>query len=316
MDSMKNVLLTGGAGFIGSHIADFLINNNYKVRVLDNLSTGKLENIQHNLCKDNFEFVWGDISDIHQVRKACENIDVICHQAALGSVPRSIDNPLTSHISNVNGFLNVLMSAREKGIKRIVYASSSSVYGDDENLPKVENVIGKQLSPYAITKYIDELYAGVFVDLYNLECIGLRYFNVFGDRQSISGPYPAVVPIFIDKLKNNKRPTINGDGSYTRDFTHVSNVVQANFLSLETNNSECFGEIFNIGDGKQTSILEAFNLIKYYLKSTLDPVFGEVRKGDVPHTKADISKANRLLGYKPQISFIDGINKMLEHTPI
>jgi UDP-N-acetylglucosamine/UDP-N-acetylgalactosamine 4-epimerase len=316
MAPMKNVLVTGGAGFIGSHIVDFLINKNYKVRVLDNLSTGSMKNVEHNLCKDNFEFVWGDISDINSVRKACDGIDLICHQAALGSVPRSIDDPLTSHKSNVNGFLNVLMSAREHNIKRVVYASSSSVYGDDENLPKVENVIGKQLSPYAVTKYIDELYARVFVDLYDLECIGLRYFNVFGPRQSVSGPYPAVVPIFVDKLKNKQRPTINGDGSYTRDFTHVYNVAQANFLSLETEDKRCFGEIFNIGDGKQTSILEAFNLIKNKLKIDLDPIFGEVRKGDVPHTKADISKANRLLGYKPQISFVEGVNMMLENTPI
>lgn len=307
------ILVTGGAGFIGSHIVDFLLKKNYKVRVLDNLSTGDTENFQHNLCNENFEFLWGDVSDLEIVRKSCVGIDAICHQAAIGSVPKSIDDPLSSHKSNVNGFLNILLASKEKNIKRIVYASSSSVYGDDETLPKVEEKIGNQISPYAATKYIDEIYAKTFFKTYELETIGLRYFNVFGPRQSSNGPYPSVIPIFIKKLKNNESPIINGDGSFSRDFTYVSNVANANFLALTTNNRDCFGESFNIGNNDQKTILETFNTINKHINSNRKPIFGSVRQGDVAHTKADINKSVRLLKYKPEINFEDGIKLTLEN---
>lgn len=306
------ILVTGGAGFIGSHIVDFLLINNYKVRVLDNLSTGKIQNIQNNLCNENFEFVWGDVSDLEVVRRSCFGIDAICHQAAIGSVPKSIDDPLSSHKSNVDGFLNILLSAKEQNIKRIVYASSSSVYGDDESLPKVENKIGNQISPYAATKYVNEIYAKTFFKAYGLETIGLRYFNVFGPRQSVDGPYPSVIPVFIRNLKNNKNPIINGDGSFSRDFTYVSNVVSANFLALTTNNKNCFGENFNIGNNDQKTILETYEIINKYIKSDKKPIFGPVRKGDVAHTKANISKSIDLLNYKPEVDFEKGIKLTLE----
>lgn len=306
------ILVTGGAGFIGCHIVDFLLKKNYKVRILDNLSTGKIENISHNLCNKNLEFVWGDVSDFETTKKACKGIQSICHQAAIGSVAKSIDDPLFSHKSNVNGFLNILLSAIENKIKRIVYASSSSVYGDDDDLPKVEEKIGNQISPYAATKRINEIYAKTFSKTYNLETIGLRYFNVFGPKQSIDGPYPSVIPIFINQLKNNIRPVINGDGSFSRDFIYVSNVANANFLALTTKNKKCFGENFNIGNNIQKTILETYETINKYIKSNKKPIFGPERKGDVPHTKADISRSFEFLKYKPEINFEEGIKLTLE----
>jgi UDP-N-acetylglucosamine 4-epimerase len=305
----KSVLVTGGAGFIGSHIIEHLLKNNAKfVCVLDNLSTGNKNNIQHLLDKySNIEFMYGDISNLDVCRKAMKNIDVICHQAALGSVPRSVNDPLMSHISNVNGFLNILIAAKENGIKRIVYASSSSVYGDDINLPKIEEKTGNILSPYAATKAIDEIYASVFTKCYNMECIGLRYFNIFGPRQNPNGEYAAVIPKFINLIKKNESPIINGDGSFSRDFTYVDNAVKANCLALITENKECFGNVFNIGTGGQTSVLNLFITIKNILKSNVEPIFSSNRKGDVPHSNADISKAKSMLGYKPVVSFNDGI---------
>ena len=232
----KNILVTGGAGFVGSNIVEYLLKNNVKcVRILDNLSTGNKNNIQPFLDKyDNIEFLWGDITNLETCRKAVNNIDIICHQAALGSVPRSMNDPLSSHNSNVNGFFNILLAAKENNIKRIVYASSSSVYGDHPVLPKVEQNIGKQLSPYAITKYIDELYGNIFTKCYGMECIGLRYFNIFGPRQDPNGAYAAVIPKFISSMKKNIRPIINGDGNYSRDFTYIDNAVQVNILALTT----------------------------------------------------------------------------------
>lgn len=310
---MQKILITGGAGFIGSHICDFLIANNYYVRVIDNLSTGNKNNIEHLLTNPNFEFIWGDITNIEHVRNACNNIDMICHQAALGSVPRSIDNPLFSHNANVNGFLNILIVAHEKNIKRVIYASSSSVYGDDTTLPKIENKIGNQLSPYAITKYIDELYGNIFTKLYDMECIGLRYFNVFGPRQDPHGQYAAVIPKFISCLKNNISPIINGDGSYSRDFTYVQNIVQANYLALTTTNKECFGTIFNIGSGGKITILEMFDSIKNIMNSNIYPVFGKERAGDVPYSSACIDKARELLLYEPKILFDMGIKLTINY---
>jgi UDP-N-acetylglucosamine 4-epimerase len=306
------VLITGGSGFIGSNIVEHFLNLNHKVRVLDNLITGNKNNIVEFMDNPNFEFMYGDITNLETVRKACMNIDGICHQAALGSVPRSVEDPLISHNANVNGFLNVLLVARENGIKRIVYASSSAVYGDEPILPKKENKIGKPLSPYAITKYIDELYGRIFTELYDMECIGLRYFNVFGPKQDPNGAYAAVIPKFIDHIKKNKRPTINGDGNYSRDFTYVKNIVNANYLALTTCNKDCFGEIFNIGAGGRITIKEMYDIIKEELKSDLEPIYGSIRKGDIPHSNADIDKANKLLGYNPNIDFKEGIMLTLE----
>lgn len=309
------ILITGGCGFIGSNIAEYLLKNKAnKVTIVDNLSTGKKENIQFLLDKySNLEFIYGDISNIETCRKVVKNIDIICHQAALGSVPRSIDDPLNSHISNVNGFLNILIAAKERGIKRIVYASSSSVYGDHPELPKQEEKVGSVLSPYAATKKIDEIYANVFTKCYDMECIGLRYFNVFGPRQDPHGAYAAVIPKFIDIMKNDKQPTINGDGTYSRDFTYVDNVVQGNILALTTNNIKCFGEVFNIGAGGRVTLLELVSNINKYLEKDILPIFGTNRPGDIPHSNASVSKAREMLNYNPKINFEEGIKKTIDH---
>lgn len=307
-------LITGGAGFIGSHIAHYLIKNNAKyVRVIDNLSNGNINNIKDLLNHSNFEFVWGDINDIETCRKCMENTNIICHQAAIGSVPRSLEDPLNTHRSNVNGFLNILIAAKEKNIKRIVYASSSSVYGDNEKLPKIENEIGHQLSPYAVSKYVDELYANVFYKCYGIETIGLRYFNVFGPKQNPNGCYAAVIPKFILQIVKNIRPVINGDGNYSRDFTYIDNVVNANVLAMLTERSECFGEVFNIGNGGRITILEMFDIIKNCLGSDIQPIFSNIRKGDIPHSNANIDKATSLLNYTPVKSFSDGILETIEY---
>ena len=314
----KRFLITGGCGFIGSNIVEYLLENNASfVRVIDNLSTGNKRNIEHLLDKyANFEFMYGDITNIEVCRKAVSGIDVICHQAALGSVPRSILDPLSSHLSNVNGFLNILISAKEAGIKRVVYASSSSVYGDHPVLPKVEENTGNLLSPYAATKKIDEIYGAVFTRCYGMECIGLRYFNVFGRRQDPNGAYAAVIPKFINLMKNGKSPTINGDGAYSRDFTYIDNVIQANILAMTTTNTESFGEAFNIGVEGQTTIYELFKIIKDELKLDMEPIFGQNRSGDIPHSNADISKARKILDYNPQILFKEGIIKTIYYYNI
>lgn len=314
----KRFLITGGCGFIGSNIVEYLLENNASfVRVIDNLSTGNKRNIEHLLDKyANLEFMYGDITNIEVCRKAVSGIDVICHQAALGSVPRSILDPLSSHLSNVNGFLNILISAKEAGIKRVVYASSSSVYGDHPVLPKVEENTGNLLSPYAATKKIDEIYGAVFTRCYGMECIGLRYFNVFGRRQDPNGAYAAVIPKFINLMKNGKSPTINGDGDYSRDFTYIDNVIQVNILAMTTTNTESFGEAFNIGVEGQTTIYELFKIIKDELKLDIEPIFGPNRSGDIPHSNADISKARKILDYNPQILFKEGIIKTIYYYNI
>ena len=305
------VLVTGGAGFIGSNIVETLLDQGVKyVRILDNLVTGKMDNITPILDKyKNVEFMYGDISNLDVCRKAVLDIDVITNQAALGSVPRSVNDPLSSHIANVNGFLNILIAAKEAGIKRVVYASSSSVYGDHPVLPKVEENTGNVLSPYAATKAIDEIYAGVFTRCYDMECIGLRYFNIFGPRQDPNGAYAAVIPKFIDLMRNGQSPVINGDGSFSRDFTYIENAVQANILGLITTNPECFGEAFNIGAGGQTSLLELIEVLQKELNVDIEPTFGPNRSGDIPHSNADIRKAQNMLGYEPKISFEMGMKK-------
>ena len=309
----KRFLITGGCGFIGSNIVEYLLENNSSfVRVIDNLSTGYKKNIEHLLDKyDNIEFMYGDITNIDICRKAVSGIDVICHQAALGSVPRSIIDPLSYHLSNVNGFLNILISAKEAGIKRVVYASSSSVYGDHPVLPKVEENTGNLLSPYAATKKIDEIYGAVFTRCYGMECIGLRYFNVFGRRQDPNGAYAAVIPKFINLIKNGISPIIDGDGNNTRDFTYIDNIIQANILAMTTQNTESFGEVFNIGVEGKTTIYELFQIIKDELKTDIEPIFGPNRFGDIPHSNADISKARTILNYNPPILFKEGIIKTI-----
>lgn len=306
------VLVTGGAGFIGSNIVEGLIKHNVEyIRILDNLSTGKKTNIEY-LLSNKVEFMYGDISNLEICRVATQGIDVICHQAALGSVPRSIEEPLLTHQSNVNGFLNILVAAKEKGIKRIVYASSSSVYGDSEDLPKVEGVEGNVLSPYAATKHIDEIYANVFNLCYDMECIGLRYFNVFGPRQDPNGAYAAVIPKFIHLLKKGITPEIYGDGSYSRDFTYVDNVVSANILALTlgSDNKNLFTS-YNIGAGSKITMLELYDIICKYLGTDIKPIMKKCRNGDIPHSNADITFAQIFLKYKVLVDFETGIKLLL-----
>ena len=308
------ILVTGGAGFIGSNLVERLLKDERvsAVRVLDNLATGTLENIKEFFSNSKFQFSEGDIRDYETCMIACEGMDLISHQAALGSVPRSIKDPITSNNVNITGTLNIFTAAKEKGIKRVVFAASSSTYGDHPGLPKKEDIIGKPLSPYAITKYVNELYAKVYGDLYGLETIGLRYFNIFGPKQNPQGPYAAVIPIFIMYLLENKSPLINGDGSHSRDFTFVENAVQANLLALFTNNKNAVNQVYNIACGKRTSILELFELLAGSASSTVKPSFGPERTGDVKNSLADISKAERLLGYSPSVSVEEGLKKTFE----
>ena len=311
----KSILVTGGSGFIGSNIVEYLLSHDVKfIRILDNLSTGKKSNIEMMLLKyPNLEFMYGDVANLETCRNAVKGIDIICHQAALGSVPRSVSDPLLSHISNVNGFLNILIAAKEVGIKRVVYASSSSVYGDNPILPKVEDKTGNVLSPYAATKMFDEIYAGVFTKCYGMECIGLRYFNIFGPKQDPNGAYAAVIPKFIQLMKNNKQPYINGDGTYSRDFTYVDNAVQANVLSMVTNNINAFGTAFNIGCGGQYSLNELIDTINICLETNIEPIYGDLRSGDIPHSNANIFKAESILGYRVLVKFEEGIKRLIEN---
>lgn len=303
------VLVTGGAGFIGSNLTEALLKDERVkfVRVLDNLSTGFIKNLEPFMGDPRFEFMEGDIRDVDTCKKAVEGIDAITHQAALGSVPRSINDPLTTNNVNITGALNVFTAAKEAGIKRVVYAASSSTYGDHPGLPKVEDKIGNPLSPYAVTKYVNELYARVYANLYGMEFVGLRYFNIFGPRQNPNGPYAAVIPLFAEALINLKPPTINGDGSHSRDFTYVANAVQANILSLFTTNKDAVNQVYNIACGEQTSLLELFNGLNAEANTTLQPIFGPERLGDVKHSLADISKAGQLLGYSPAITVDEGL---------
>jgi UDP-N-acetylglucosamine 4-epimerase len=313
LNSKKNILLTGGAGFIGSHIADALMSDDRvgKVRVVDNLATGAKDNIIHHLGNPKFEFIEGDIRDYDTCLRAANGMDLVCHQAALGSVPRSINDPLTSNAVNVTGSLNILTAAKESGVKRVVYAASSSTYGDHPGLPKVEDKIGNPLSPYAVTKLVNELYARVYASAYGLESIGLRYFNIFGPRQNPNGPYAAVIPLFAQAILDGTSPTINGDGSTSRDFTYVSNAVDANLLALFTDNPDAINQVYNIACGKQTSLVELFEAVKFFTKSNLGATFASERKGDVKHSLADISKATKLLNYRPLVSFEKGIENYI-----
>ena len=308
----KKILVTGGAGFIGSNIIDYLVANNYKhITVLDNLETGNIKNIQAHLDSKKIQFIQGSISDYDTCLAATKGQDVILHQAALGSVPRSIANPLATHKTNVTGFINMLEAARINQVKRVVYASSSSVYGDDMNMPKKEDVVGNPLSPYAVSKKTNELYAAVFASTYQMEIIGLRYFNVFGPKQNPAGPYAAVIPIFIDKLINNTAPTIYGDGTVTRDFTYVENVIQANLLAGFTTNKAAVNQVYNIAYGATTSLNKLFELIATDLKSAVKVIYGDKRQGEIKDSFASVDKAKNLLGYKPMVSLEDGIKKSI-----
>lgn len=303
------VLVTGGAGFIGSNLVQQLLtlHNVAQVRVLDNFSTGSKQNLSAFRNDKKFEFVEGDIRNYETCLQAAEGMDRISHQAALGSVPRSIHDPLTTNDVNITGTLNIFTAAKEQNVKRVVYAASSSTYGDHPGLPKVEDKIGNPLSPYAVTKLVNELYARVFAQVYELEMIGLRYFNVFGPRQSPQGAYAAVIPLFMKAVLENEPPTINGNGDHSRDFTFINNAVQANVKALFTTNPQAVNQVYNIAYGIQTTLSDIFNNIKEVAGSSLKPIYGPERKGDVRHSLADISKAKNLLGYQPEISAKEGL---------
>jgi UDP-N-acetylglucosamine 4-epimerase len=306
-------LVTGGAGFIGSNIVEYLLKYNAgKVIVLDNLVTGFSNNIEPFKVASNFSFIEGDIRDPETCSKACEGVDYVLHQAALGSVPRSIQNPLATHNVNATGFLNLLVGARDAGVKRVVYASSSSVYGDSPELPKTEDRIGKPLSPYAVSKLTNELYGRIFAKTYSMEIIGLRYFNIFGPRQNPAGEYAAAIPLFIDALLQDKPAYINGDGEQTRDFTFVENAVQANIKALFTSRADTSGGIYNIAVGEQISINRLFDILKQLTGSAADAVHRETRQGDVRDSLADISKAKEALGYAPSVSVEEGLKRTYE----
>lgn len=318
MTNNFNILVTGGAGFIGSNLCEALLNQGHKVVCLDNFSTGHRKNIDKFLLNDNFSLIEGDIRDMETCRKAVDGIDYVLHEAALGSVPRSINDPITSNEVNVSGFLNMLVAARDAGVKRFIYAASSSTYGDSASLPKVEDVIGKPLSPYAITKYVNELYADVFSKTYGMECIGLRYFNVFGRRQDPHGAYAAVIPLFVKKLMQHESPVINGDGEYSRDFTYVDNVIQMNLLAISTTNPEAVNTVYNTAYGERNTLIQLTGYLKEFL-SEFDPKINSIeikhgpnRIGDIPHSLASIDKAKELLGYHPLYSLRDGLKEAVK----
>jgi UDP-N-acetylglucosamine 4-epimerase len=308
------ILVTGGAGFIGANLVEHLLGLEQVtlVRVLDNLATGSLKNLETFQGHSKFELIQGDIRDYEICLLACDGMDAVSHQAALGSVPRSINDPLTTNNVNITGTLNIFTAAKEKGIKRIVYAASSSTYGDHPGLPKVEDQIGNPLSPYAVTKYVNELYARVYANLYGMEPIGLRYFNVFGPKQNPQGAYAAVIPLFMKAVLANEPPRINGDGEHSRDFTYVANVVQMNTLALFTQNKEAVNQVYNVAFGEQTSLNQLFEGIKEIAGSDLAPIYGPERVGDVKHSLADISKAKSLLGYDPKVSIREGLKEAFE----
>ena len=354
---MKNrILITGGAGFIGSNLVDYFLEHGHEVVCLDNLETGFEHNISHNFDNPNFTFINGDIRDLETCKKAVEGCEFVTHQAALGSVPRSIKDPSNTNSVNIDGFLNMLIASRDAEIKRFVYAASSSTYGDSKKLPKVEDEIGKPLSPYAITKYVNELYADVFAKTYGMKCIGLRYFNVFGKRQTPDGAYAAVIPLWVKKLINHEQPVINGDGSYSRDFTYIENVIHANEVAMFTETNQIFAgqrnyynlefddhkylkqinkkvesylqkmsmedyyfsEVFNVAYGGNTNLLELYNALKENLAkfdkdiANIEPIFGEYRVGDVPHSQASIIKAKTILGYNPKFNASEGFELAAE----
>lgn len=319
MCSNDKVLVTGGAGFIGSNLCDSLLTDGHRVICLDNFATGHRYNIEPFISNPNFTLIEGDIRDFETCQKAVSGVDFVLHEAALGSVPRSISDPITTNAVNVGGFLNMLVAARDAGVKRFIYAASSSTYGDSKALPKVEDVIGKPLSPYAITKYVDELYADVFSRTYGIECIGLRYFNVFGRRQDPNGAYAAVIPLFVKKFINHESPVINGDGEYSRDFTYVDNVVQMNKLAMKAERgSKTVNQIYNTAFGERTTLNQLVNYLKEFLSefdaeiANVEVLYGPNRTGDIPHSLASIDKAKNLLGYEPKYSMRNGLKESVK----
>jgi UDP-N-acetylglucosamine 4-epimerase len=315
---MKKILVTGGAGFIGSNLCESLLEDGYTVRCFDNFATGHFHNIEHLMSNPNFDLLVGDIRNLADCQKAVDGMEYVMHEAALGSVPRSITDPITTNEVNISGFLNMLVASRDAGIKRFIYAASSSTYGDSENLPKVEDVIGKPLSPYAITKYVNELYADVFYKTYGLDTIGLRYFNVFGRRQDPNGAYAAVIPKFVIQLLKHESPTINGDGTYSRDFTYIDNVVLMNKLALTTQNKEALNQVYNTAFGDRTDLNLLVKLLKKYLSkhdkaiADIEVIHGPTRAGDIPHSLASIEKAKSLLNYNPQYDIATGLEAAVD----
>ena len=314
------ILVTGGAGFIGSNLCEYLLQGGNIVRCLDNFTTGKPENIFPLLEKypETFQLQVGDIRNLVDCQKAVEGMEYVLHEAALGSVPRSIKDPITTNEVNIGGFLNMIVASRDAGIRRFVFAASSSTYGDSQTLPKVEDVIGKPLSPYAITKYVDELYADVFARTYGFEYIGLRYFNVFGRRQDPFGAYAAVIPLFVKKFMAHEVPNINGDGEYSRDFTYIDNVIQMNQLALTTTNPDAVNQIYNTAFGERTTLNQLVAYLKEYLSefdpeiAKIEPTHGPNRAGDIPHSLACVDKAKNLLGYNPQFSMKQGLKEAVK----
>lgn len=317
---MSNILITGGAGFIGSNLCEYFLGRGEHVTCLDNFATGHMENLIPLISAypDTFRLIVGDIRNMADCRRAVDGADYVLHEAALGSVPRSINDPVTTNDVNIGGFLNMLVAARDAGVKRFVFAASSSTYGDSKSLPKVEDVIGKPLSPYAITKYVDELYADVFARTYGIEYIGLRYFNVFGRRQDPNGAYAAVIPLFVKKFMKHEAPNINGDGEYSRDFTYIDNVIQMNRLAIETTNPEAVNQIYNTAYGERTTLNQLVAYLKEYLSAfdpaiaDIEPTHGPNRAGDIPHSLACVDKARKLLGYEPQFSMKEGLKEAVK----
>jgi UDP-N-acetylglucosamine 4-epimerase len=316
--SNKTILVTGGAGFIGSNLCEALIEKGNKVVCLDNFATGKRENIEPLLEDSNFTLSEGDIRNLEDCIIATKNVDYVLHQAALGSVPRSIKDPITSNEVNVSGFLNMLVASRDNSVKSFVFAASSSTYGESESMTKVEHIIGKPLSPYAITKYVNELYADIFSKTYGLETIGLRYFNVFGRKQDPNGAYAAVIPKFVSQLMNGESPVINGDGNFSRDFTYIDNVVQANLLSLVTTNEKAINTVYNVAYGDRNTLNDLMKYLKEYLSeydskiSNVDVIYGPNRAGDIPHSHASVDKAKENLNYNPEFSLQPGLREAVK----
>jgi len=315
---VKRILITGGAGFIGSNLTEYFLNKGYFVRCLDDFSTGYHHNIEEFLSIDNYELIEGDIRNLDTCKLAVKGMDYVLHQAALGSVPRSINEPITSNEVNISGFLNMLVATRDEGIKRMVYAASSSTYGDSESLPKVEDIIGKPLSPYAVTKYVNELYADVFAKTYGMEIIGLRYFNVFGRRQNTRGAYAAVIPLFTKLFIQHESPTINGTGENSRDFTYIDNVIQMNERAMLTKNAEAVNTVYNTAVGDRTNLNELAAYLKEFLSAfdssieNIEIKYGPNRIGDIPHSLASIDKAKNKLGYKPTHKIREGLKEAVK----
>ena len=315
MKEKSNILITGGAGFIGSNLCEYFLSKGHKVVCLDNFATGHRHNLKDFIDNPNFRLIEGDIRNLSDCQNAVQGVDYVLHEAALGSVPRSINDPITTNDVNVSGFLNMLVASRDEGVKRFVYAASSSTYGDSEGLPKVEEIIGKPLSPYAITKYVNELYAEIFSRTYGLETIGLRYFNVFGRKQDPNGAYAAVIPKFVMQLMQLESPKINGDGNYSRDFTYIDNVIQMNELAMSTKNAAAINTVFNTAYGDRNTLNNLVEYLKEFLSAYDEKIanvaieYGPNRAGDIPHSLASIDKAKTLLGYDPQFSLQKGLQE-------